>query len=345
MLQNPRKATGFHCGFRVGFVFLIRPGFAGSKSNDWVSQRVALFGFCWGPLFAASMCFRLFTESNYLPWTGTWVPEAWWVVNLWKHHKLSHDAYLRLSMKLRDGHDRRKACVDAVRSAETSVGFAVERQRAREMIMAKALPFKRLLPAIEQWKMHYEEILERYKMLVLHGPSCTGKSRLARSLFGDSCTLVVDVQHAAHPDLRGYRRDMHKAILLDEMASPTFIVSNKKVLQAHVDGAILGQSATQLYTYDVFVWRTPLMVTTNNWQYDDFSEADKNWIQENCVVVHVPGPVWEIPQRRVDSGASGLKRPISARTPQQSPEHKREAASCGACGQRLPVSTDIPDLM
>ena len=110
--------------------------------------------------------------------------------------------------------------------------------------------------------MAYEEVEERYQMLVFHGPSQTSKSRLARSLFGEDRTLVVDVQHAEHPDLRGFRRHQHCAIVLDEVASPSFIVSNKKVLQAHVDGAILGQSATQLYTYEVFLWRVPIMLTT-----------------------------------------------------------------------------------
>ena len=84
--------------------------------------------------------------------------------------------------------------------------------------------------------MSFDEVEERYKMLVLHGPSRTGKSRFARSLFGLGRTLVVDVQHAEHPDLRGYRRHEHLAVLLDEVASPQFIVSNKKLLQAHVDG-------------------------------------------------------------------------------------------------------------
>jgi hypothetical protein len=155
------------------------------------------------------------------------------------------------------------------------------------------------------------------------------------------------VQHAAHPDLRGYRRGAHKAILLGEMASPEFIVSNKKVLQAHVDGAILGQSATQLYTYEVFLWRTPLIVTTNNWDVEGFNEADKNWIQENCVVVHVPGPVWEVaaprgvpvlevPAPRVELTSPRLKRRMSERTPQSSPGHKLQAASCPACGERVP---------
>ena len=193
----------------------------------------------------------VYTATNYPPWNGIWAPDAAWVVALYRQHKLDHDAYLRLSTLLRDGHERRKASVEAAKSSETAVVFEEERCWAREQIKARSLPFKPLLPAVECWKMSYEEVEERYRMLVLFGPSRTGKSRLARSLFGESRTLVVDVQHADHPDLHGFKRHHHLAVLLDEVASPKFIAGNKKLLQAHVDGAILGQSATQLYTYEV----------------------------------------------------------------------------------------------
>ena len=193
----------------------------------------------------------VFTATNYPPWSGTWVPDAAWVVALYRQHKLDHDAYLRLSALLRDGHERRKASVEAVKSSEAAVAFEEERRWAREQIKARSLPFKPSLPEVECWKMSYEEVEERYRMLVLFGPSRTGKSRLARSLFGESRTLVVDVQHADHPDLHDFKRHHHLAVLLDEVASPKFIAGNKKLLQAHVDGAILGQSATQLYTYEV----------------------------------------------------------------------------------------------
>jgi hypothetical protein len=164
---------------------------------------------------------------------------------------------------------------------------------------------------------------------------------MARSLFGDGRTLVVDVQHAAHPDLRAYRRGLHKAVLLDEMASPEFIVTNKKLLQAHVDGAILGQSSTQLFTYELFLWRTPLMITTNNFDYSAFSAADKDWLESNCVAVYVGQPVWEgAPQQRPSATTPAaeprVKRPVSALTPQPSPEHKLHAGSCAMCGQRVP---------
>ena len=122
---------------------------------------------------------------------------------------------------------------------------------------------------------------------------------MARSLFGDEKTLVVGVQHAEHPDLRGYRRQKHTAVLMDEVQSPSFIVNNKKVLQAHVDGAILGQSATQLYTYEVFLWRTPIIISTDNWCLDDLTDEEREWVGANCVVVHVPDKVFEAKRQRV----------------------------------------------
>ena len=246
----------------------------------------------------------LYSTSNYSPWESSWVPETHWVTALYRQHKLGHDAYLLLSARLREGHDRRRAAVEAVRATEASAAFVVERAWARKQLQAKALPFKPLCPQIEAWRASYKEVEERYQILVLHGPSRTGKSRLARSLFGLEHTLVVDVQHAEHPDLRGYRRSEHKAILLDEVASPKFIVGNKKVLQAHVDGALLGQSATQLFTYEVFVWRTPIILTTNNWKLDCLAEDEVDWVNANCVVVHVDQPVFVT--------AAGTKRASTA---------------------------------
>ena len=79
---------------------------------------------------------------------------------------------------------------------------------------------------------------------------------------------------------------------MDEVADPSFIVNNKKVLQAHVDGALLGQSATQMFVYEVFLWRTPIILTTNNWNLSGLAEDELEWINANCVVVHIAEPVY-----------------------------------------------------
>ena len=79
---------------------------------------------------------------------------------------------------------------------------------------------------------------ERYLLLVLYGPSKTGKSSLAKSLYGVDRTLVLDCQHATVPDLKEYQLGFHRCIVFDEMAEgAALIVGNKKLMQAHSDGA------------------------------------------------------------------------------------------------------------
>ena len=264
-------------------------------------------------------------DTNYQPWVAGWAPEPWWVTKLWRLHKLDHAQYRHLSAQLRDGHDRRKACLEAVEISESSSAFIAERDEAKRFLAGKARPFKPLSPDEEGWKMQYEEVEERYKMLVLYGPSRTGKSRKARSYFGESRTLVVDVQHAEHPDLRAYRRKFHRAILLDEVSSVSFIVANKKLLQAHVDGAILGQSATQLFSYEVFLWRVPIILTTNNWDVSSLKDHEKEWVLANCVPVFVGEPVWVTPKAEDE-------------VDQEEHAVKRRLLSCKTCGQRLPAA-------
>ena len=57
-------------------------------------------------------------KTTVEPWVA-YTPEAWWVTRLWKAHKVEHCGYLSLSSRLRDGHARRKADVEAVLSLET----------------------------------------------------------------------------------------------------------------------------------------------------------------------------------------------------------------------------------
>jgi hypothetical protein len=97
---------------------------------------------------------------------------------------------------------------------------------------------------------------------------------------------------ANHPCLRTFDRASHRAIVFDDVGSAGFVVSNKKVLQAHMDGATLGQSPTQTLTYSVWLWQVPMMITTNDWNTGDMDPHDADWLQENCVVHTVTAPVW-----------------------------------------------------
>ena len=235
----------------------------------------------------------LFSNTNYPPWEGRWEPEAQWVTKLWRAHKLDHKGYLELSTRLRDGHDKRVAVVAAVVASEKAQAYASERKAARAALLAKQKPYMPLPKSVREWKASFLELEDRYRILVLHGRSRTGKSRWAKTFFQEEGeALVIECQQGTSPDLRDYDRSVHKAVIFDEVASPAFIFGNKKVFQSHVDGAKLGQSPTQQFAYEVMLWRTPLIVTTNKWNLDGYEEEDVEWLLANCVAVEVNEPVW-----------------------------------------------------
>ena len=101
----------------------------------------------------------VYAATNYPAWGGAWAPEHWWITTLWKQHKLDHDQFLRLSAQFREGHDRRRAWVDAVRAAESSIAHEAEKDAALALIESRAKGFKPLPAHVEMWKMQYEDKL------------------------------------------------------------------------------------------------------------------------------------------------------------------------------------------
>ena len=76
------------------------------------------------------------------------------------------------------------------------------------------------------------------------------------------------------------------------LAGSDFVLANKKLLQAHADGAKLGQSPTQTLAYEVFLWRVPVIVTTNHWSVAHHGAVDQEWLAKNCVVEEITEQVF-----------------------------------------------------
>ena len=153
-------------------------------------------------------------------------------------------------------------------------------------------PLRPYSNTVLSWLSSYEQVDTRYPILVLHGASRLGKTELAKHIKGAAATLVVDCEGALYPDLRAFDPKKHQAVICDEICGPSFVLGNKKVLQQHVDGARLGQSPTQRDAYEVFLWRTPVMVTTNHWDTHALTQQDAEWLLKNCFVEKVLNPVW-----------------------------------------------------
>ena len=79
---------------------------------------------------------------------------------------------------------------------------------------------------------------------------------------------------------------------MDDIAGSDFVLANKKLLQAHADGAKLGQSPTQTLAYEVFLWRVPVIVTTNHWGVAHHDAVDQEWLAKNCVVEEITEQVF-----------------------------------------------------
>ena len=148
---------------------------------------------------------------------------------------------------------------------------------------------------VNAWIKQFDKPRHRYKFLVLQGPSRVGKTAFAWSLCDPGFeTLEINCASGAEPDLRAYRLSRHGLILFDEIV-PQQVVSQRKVVQAQSAKVQLGCSATNTYSYDIFVWKKGFLLASNNWDtsLSQLSEPDQEWIKANSVVLRVTEPMWQ----------------------------------------------------
>jgi len=150
-------------------------------------------------------------------------------------------------------------------------------------------PFKRY-PQVNAWLKMFTEVkygmMSRFRFLVLEGPSKLGKTQLAQSFFGTDRTLVVNCQDVDEPNLEGYIRSLHKAIVFDE-ANWVMVIKNKMLFQSAVDGVQLMQSRCQQFARWRFLYQTAMIVCTNQWLPDDERTDHRDWLRQNSVHVRV----------------------------------------------------------
>ena len=105
----------------------------------------------------------------------------------------------------------------------------------------------------------------RYRFLVLAGPSRVGKTAFARSLCGPGMEILeVNCSSGAEPDLKAYRFRWHEVVLFDEIEAEQ-VANQRKVFQAQASAVQIACSATNCFSFEVFVWRKKLVLASNNW--------------------------------------------------------------------------------
>ena len=95
-------------------------------------------------------------------------------------------------------------------------------------------------------------------------------------------------------DLREYSCEKHDIIVLDNINDQKFVLDNRAVLQANNDIHTLGESRTGIYSYSVWLWRVPIVLTVDDRAKWDSEDA---WVKENCFEVRLTGPSWQLGPR------------------------------------------------
>ena len=228
--------------------------------------------------------------SGYRPWQDYRVIGTW-LDHLWSDHKLDHRTYLAYAAQVRVGFINRSKQVEAIEAKERRDYLRDRRSKVALRLAALRKDTKPEVKArLSAWEHQYTETLERFKFLVIRGASRTGKSTLARTLGGKTQTpFIQTVQSAVAPDLRAYDADFHSYIVFDNVNDMQFVMDYRALFQANNDIHTLGESKTGVYSYEVWLWRVPIVITVDlsaRWNTED------DWIKENCVDLFLSGPCW-----------------------------------------------------
>ena len=224
-----------------------------------------------------------------------------WVTGLWQMRKLEYNDYKEELLRTRGSVKRH------LEEAEWQLNQAAQEVMIREAaMMARTFNIHRCswrdLQPVTLWKQQYctaadggpSVPLQRFKFLVLAGPSRTGKSNFAREVM-PPC-LYLNCQGCTEPLLKEFRVSHHRSICYDEL-DWRVIVANKLIFQAQNEPIQLAQSKCQLHTYTVRLYGVGMIVCTNKWLHGqtDQDEEDVAWLAANSILLDVQHPLWVEP--------------------------------------------------
>ena len=211
------------------------------------------------------------TAGNYEPcWTQARCKYAVlgkWPEKLWKAHKLTHEVYERYLFACRDGVIGRKRNLDAVR--ERQITEQQEEERAKRVLRIRGnaalfQPFPEV-PAARAWLDLFKEDRLRYPLLIVVGPSSTGKTEWAKTLFRSPLELKVGSLEHFPEKMRSFTRGTHDGLILDDVRDLQFLVRHQEKVQGKYDATIeFGSTPGGGHAYHRDLYAIPIVVTANH---------------------------------------------------------------------------------
>ncbi|CAE7842799.1 unnamed protein product, partial [Symbiodinium necroappetens] len=218
---------------------------------------------------------------------GKW-PEA-----LWKQRKVTSEQYEKYLYLSRDGVLARKRNLDAVKEQEASLAEAALIEATTRRVRANAALYRPFPPvaAAQAWLALFLQDRLRYPLLVVRGASHTGKTEWVKSLFKNALELKVGSLQVFPEAMRGFERDTHDGIILDDVRDMAFLADHQDKLQGKYDSRVeFATTPGGTCAFRKYLFAIPIAVTVNystaNLHYLD----SHDWLghEGNRVLVNFP---------------------------------------------------------
>ena len=140
--------------------------------------------------------------------------------------------------------------------------------------------------------------LRKYKFLIYDGLALTGKKELACNWFGSDNTLICHVPEGTTPNMRPFLSGKYSAVVFVD-GNWSLCYQNKNLMQASPRPVELEQSHCNEKSYQVLLYKVPLIVCSNDFWGGCTNNAAKEWIEQNSIYIRVDSQLWVNPDEAV----------------------------------------------
>ena len=235
--------------------------------------------------------------GNYAPaWTDareTYQVRSMWAEKLWQCRKLDNDTYETYLFLSRDGVVPKKRNLDAVKAWEEEREVAKTMQDRIKRIRGNPSLFHEfpVVPQALRWLDVFKVEKDRYPILVVHGPSRSGKTEWAKSLFKNALELKVGALVQFPEGMRRFDRKEHDGIVLDDVRDCAFFVAHQEKLQGKYDYPVeFASTPGGQCAFFKDLWAIPIVATINNSTANLNLLTEDDWLghEGNRELVHFP---------------------------------------------------------
>ncbi len=253
---------------------------------------------------SAGLCYLLMPKLGLIMSVGSqeahsdFEVSGQWVMRAVAQGKMTHDDARREFMRIGKGIARFLQDLKVQQELQKQFELDIVVQERRWNERQGQHRFKRI-EAVEDWKRENFRKFDpppRKTLLVLDGPSRTGKTQFSLALWGvGRCLQINCCTMGDTPTLHGFDWKKHDCILWDE-CSPSLVCNNRLLFQHPVAPVDVGHSPTGQHVVRHFLNNCVSIACSNRWASDlmHLSHEQGAWLEANTVVIRVDEPLWEV---------------------------------------------------